>query len=245
MATGETPSEERAALVDGFRRGEFRALVNCNLFTTGMDVADIDCIVLLRPTQSKGLLIQQLGRGTRQTAGKEDCFILDLSGNLARHIPLDAIHDLHRSPERVKLDEVVALKKKKARQLAHETTASRLDPMAEDTPTLTLPVDAVYYEVALSRNPAQAGKRLLKVTYRLRSAVHKWVTSWVCHEYAGGARFHAAQWFQRRSRPMPNTAEQAYSEAKAGAYPTPQAVVVRQDGKYLRVILEQFAETEG
>ena len=85
---------------------------------------------------------------------------------------------------------------------------------------------------------------MIKVLYRLRSLTHKWCTQYVCNEYSGGARFHAAQWFARRKAPMPPTAQDAYQEAKRGRYPTPEALVVKQDGKWLRIVLEQFKESD-
>jgi hypothetical protein len=164
---------------------------------------------------------------------------LDYGGNIERFAPLSDVWDIHKSPQRVEKEEREA-QKKRTRQLTHDTEASRLDPMAEAVSSLTLPVDAVYYEVVPSRNPAQRGRSLLKVTYRLRSQLHKWVTTWVCHEYTGGARFHASQWFERRKAPIPPTAQEAYRHARAGRYPMPETLVVRQEGKYLRVVVEQF-----
>lgn len=73
LVTGKTPADERKAIIEGFRRGEFRSLVNCLVLTTGFDVQDIDCIVLLRPSKSKGLVVQMLGRGTRKAPNKVDC----------------------------------------------------------------------------------------------------------------------------------------------------------------------------
>lgn len=57
--------EQRDSYVEAFKRGEIQALVNNGCFTTGFDHPDIDLIGMLRPTQSPGLWIQMLGRGTR------------------------------------------------------------------------------------------------------------------------------------------------------------------------------------
>ncbi|RPA82034.1 P-loop containing nucleoside triphosphate hydrolase protein [Ascobolus immersus RN42] len=77
--TGKTPIAERTALVKAFKNGEFPVLVNCGLFTEGTDIPNIDCIVLARPTRSKALLIQMIGRGMRLHSDKSNCHVLDIA----------------------------------------------------------------------------------------------------------------------------------------------------------------------
>ena len=60
-------------------------LANCALLTEGFDEPSIDAIVMARPTLSKPLYIQMLGRGTRLYPGKTDCLILDVVGASTRH----------------------------------------------------------------------------------------------------------------------------------------------------------------
>jgi superfamily II DNA/RNA helicase len=48
--TAETPSDQREAIVNAFRRGDIRALTNINILTTGFDVPAVDLIAMLRPT---------------------------------------------------------------------------------------------------------------------------------------------------------------------------------------------------
>lgn len=91
LVTGDTPNEMRDAIVDRFRAGEIRALVNVMVLTTGFDVPDVDMLVFLRPTLSPGLFVQMAGRGTRIAEGKSDCLLLDFARNLDRHGPVDKI----------------------------------------------------------------------------------------------------------------------------------------------------------
>ena len=63
VITGETPTEERADAIARFRAGELRALVNCNVLTTGFDARNIDLIAFMRPTVSPGAV--DTGRRTR------------------------------------------------------------------------------------------------------------------------------------------------------------------------------------
>jgi superfamily II DNA or RNA helicase len=69
--------KERERFVSDFKRGDLDCLCNVNLFTEGFDCPEIDCVVLLRSTQSRPLWCQMIGRGLRSAAGKTDCLILD------------------------------------------------------------------------------------------------------------------------------------------------------------------------
>ncbi|KAG8667028.1 putative ATP-dependent helicase IRC3 [Fusarium poae] len=80
--TGETPTTERAQTLDSFRKGEFPVLVNCGVFTEGTDIPNIDCVILGRPTRSRNLLVQMIGRGMRLHPGKKNCHIIDLVSSL-------------------------------------------------------------------------------------------------------------------------------------------------------------------
>ena len=61
MVSGDTPKRERAELVEDYKAGKFKYLVNVGVFTTGFNVTDVDCIALMRPTFSPGLYLQMLG----------------------------------------------------------------------------------------------------------------------------------------------------------------------------------------
>jgi ATP-dependent helicase IRC3 len=82
FVTGDTPARERAERLDAFKRGEYPVLVNCGVFTEGTDIPNIDCIVLARPTRSRNLLIQMIGRGMRLHPGKTNCHIIDMVAGL-------------------------------------------------------------------------------------------------------------------------------------------------------------------
>ncbi|KAI2619958.1 P-loop containing nucleoside triphosphate hydrolase protein [Hypoxylon sp. NC1633] len=86
FVTGETPNLERSELLDAFRRYEFPVLVNCGVFTEGTDIPNIDCIVLARPTRSRNLLVQMIGRGMRLHPDKTNCHIIDMVSSLATGI---------------------------------------------------------------------------------------------------------------------------------------------------------------
>lgn len=86
FVTGDTPAKERAEILDAFKRFEFPVLVNCGVFTEGTDIPNIDCILMARPTRSRNLLIQMIGRGMRLYPGKKNCHIIDMVSSLATGI---------------------------------------------------------------------------------------------------------------------------------------------------------------
>lgn len=82
---GETAAAERDAALARFAAGRTLVLTNCELFCEGFDVPAIEAAILLRPTQSLGLFLQQVGRALRPSPGKAEALILDHAGNCERH----------------------------------------------------------------------------------------------------------------------------------------------------------------
>ena len=81
---GTTAPELRAQTMQEFREGKILILCNCELFGEGLDVPDCECTVLLRPTQSLTLFIQQSMRSMRYMPGKT-AIIIDHVGNCYLH----------------------------------------------------------------------------------------------------------------------------------------------------------------
>lgn len=74
---GATQDYLRSKAIQNYKTGGTRVLCNVNLFTEGFDAPETDCVVLLRPTQSRTMWCQMIGRGLRLAEGKTDCLILD------------------------------------------------------------------------------------------------------------------------------------------------------------------------
>ena len=70
-------SKNRKEITEKFKSGDIRIICNSMLYTEGFDCPEVDCIINLRPTQSKGLFTQMLGRGTRICDGKENVLYVD------------------------------------------------------------------------------------------------------------------------------------------------------------------------
>jgi len=82
---GDTPTDERQAIYRQVRTGSLQALVSCAVLTEGFDEPSIDCVMLARPTKSKVLLYQCIGRGLRLWPTKADCLVIDATGATQRH----------------------------------------------------------------------------------------------------------------------------------------------------------------
>jgi DNA repair protein RadD len=82
---GETSRDERKRLIAALGTGDLDVLSNCGLISEGIDVPAIGAAILLRPTQSLVLYLQQVGRALRPSPGKTRAIILDHAGNCLRH----------------------------------------------------------------------------------------------------------------------------------------------------------------
>lgn len=82
---GDQELEARRATLKKFSSGDLRVLVNSAVLLEGYDEPSIECVMVARPTLSKLLYTQMIGRGTRLYPGKSDCLILDFLGASGRH----------------------------------------------------------------------------------------------------------------------------------------------------------------
>lgn len=78
--TGTTPQHERRAAFEKLRSGKLACLFGVDVFNEGLDVPNVDTILLLRPTASPTIFLQQLGRGLRRSPDKAVTTVLDFVG---------------------------------------------------------------------------------------------------------------------------------------------------------------------
>jgi superfamily II DNA or RNA helicase len=78
---GTTPMDVRSELVEQLRYGELKVLCVVDVLNEGVDIPFVECLLFLRPTESKRIFFQQLGRGLRKSPGKENVIVLDFIGN--------------------------------------------------------------------------------------------------------------------------------------------------------------------
>lgn len=241
---GDTPKEERDAIIAAFKRGEIRALASMGVLTTGFNAPGVDLIALLRPTKSAGLYVQMVGRGTRLAPDKENCLVLDFAGNVRRHGPIDLVRPKRpgdggggEAPTKVcpECDSIMALSATECPDCGYVFPARevKIAPTAATLPVLSpkvqwLPVHGVSY----SRHDKRGGLPSLKVTY---SCGLKSYNEWVCVEHQGYARQKALEWWRKRAPgcPMPRTVDDAI--AQAGQLVRPNAISVRPSGRFLEI----------
>lgn len=82
---GKLSREIRRNIVSEFRNGGINVLTSCDIISEGFDLPAIEVAIMLRPTQSLALWIQQSGRALRVFPGKSEALILDHAGNTMRH----------------------------------------------------------------------------------------------------------------------------------------------------------------
>lgn len=84
-ASGYDVAGERARKKEAFEAGEYDVLCNSMLYTEGWDCPSVDCVTVLRPTKSRSLFAQMVGRGTRLAPGKDRLLLLDFLWMTDRH----------------------------------------------------------------------------------------------------------------------------------------------------------------
>lgn len=86
---GSTPKEERRKIIEDYRAGKIKIVTNAELFTEGLDLPNVDCVIMLRPTQSLSLYLQFAMRSMNPREGKT-ATIIDHVGNVERFgLPTD------------------------------------------------------------------------------------------------------------------------------------------------------------
>ncbi|MFO0906805.1 MAG: DEAD/DEAH box helicase [Isosphaeraceae bacterium] len=265
--TGETPTEERDAILRAFKAGELRAVTNANVLTTGFDAPNIDLIAMLRSTTSPGLFLQMAGRGLRLAPGKRDCLMLDYGGNLERHGCLDQIKPPRTANKRPSGDRHTptclicpdcrmanplgarecgecARSFERPERFRHDTRASEAAVMASES---TRPADDLgeWVEVDLvryERHEKEGGHPSMRVEYVCGVTTYK---EWVCLEHPPGyAKAKAISWWKRRySGPMiPDEIWKALYLSHLLRKPT--RVRVKMENKFWRVTGYDFKPIE-
>lgn len=250
---GDTPKEDRAQIIDEFKRGEVQALCSMGVLTTGFNAPNVDLIAMLRPTQSPGLYVQIVGRGMRLAEGKKDCMILDFARNIQRHGPVDAIRSsgkpfvereggsegalVKTCPE---CRSVMHLSARQCLDCGYEfpqeikivSTASVLPVLSTAAPTFWVDVDEVKYTFH-----TKIGKPTsMRVTYYCGLLKY---SEWVCFNHEGYPKQKAIAWWRKRTSNLPpNDVDEAinrHSELKE-----PMAIQIKRNGKYDEITQYRF-----
>jgi len=87
--SGATSAADRTEALRRLRTRQIKAIFAADLFNEGVDLADVDTILFLRPTESATVFLQQLGRGLRQAPGKAVLTVLDFVGHQRKEFRFD------------------------------------------------------------------------------------------------------------------------------------------------------------
>ncbi len=90
--SGRMSVQERKNSLEAFSRGQVRVLCACDLLNEGWDCPDIEVLMMARPTLSKVIYLQQLGRGTRKAPGKECLVVFDFVDNATQYNQSLSLH---------------------------------------------------------------------------------------------------------------------------------------------------------
>ena len=277
IVTGETPAGERAETIARFRgegvpadlfgtlKPPLKYLCNVSVLTTGFDAPNTDCVVMLRPTNSPGLLLQIVGRGLRLSpeTAKRNLLFLDYGANILRHGPLDMIRIQDKTPGH---GEAPAKKCPQCLALIHAAYAkcpdcgydfppperTNLTERASTAAVLSGEVSVAehqvkntLYEVHWKRQAEEGTPRTMRIDYEV--GLGRYQSEWVCPEHTGYARRKFEAWWRERAPagcPMPMNAEEAVGLARANVLTPVTAITVRSVAgeKFDRITGYQFGE---
>lgn len=279
IVTGHTPKLERAEILDRFRgitqknlfgeaKPELKYLVNVGVLTTGFDAPAIDCVAILRPTNSAGLYYQMTGRGFRLSpdTGKTDCLILDYGGNIMRHGPVDMIRitenpgrkgnggaPVRECPQcqsvfpagRTACPDCGYELPREERRLKHDSRACSDGILSGESSELEYPVKDVYYCTHTKRNADEDTPKTMRIDYMI--GFSDFQAEWVCPEHTGYARRKFEKWWRERTElDPPDTAAECVQLAQKGYLRQPVAITVRTTAgqRFPEIVKYTFAENE-
>ena len=248
---------EREECIANFKAGMVRALVNVGTLTTGFDFPRLDCLVILRMTQSTSLWVQILGRGMRVHANKRDCLVLDFAGNTAR---LGAVNEPvlpRKKGEKgeggtapVKLCPECNLYLHASAKICkgcgftfdaktNLLARASVDALVTRKKEIWLEVDGVMYTKQKSRGN---GKEMLVANYSCGSRNLK---EYICLEHDDHmSRMKAREWFVPRMRFGMEQPTKANEALKLAPYLIPPArVEIRKNGQYWNIERAAWGET--
>lgn len=261
---GDMPKKLRKEYIEAHKNYEIQSLVNNKVLTTGYNHKGIDLIADLNPTESEGLHVQKLGRGTRTIIGeyetvderlhaiaisdKPDCVLLDFAGNVARHGFLDQI----KGRDYKEKDGMGVPPMKDCPECNSIVYAGlRICKCGYKFPEPELKINSQSHDNAvMSSQQVVEEKEVTDVRYSLHAKPNKTpsmrvdymigdfekYSEWICVEHKGFAREKAEHWWKKR-HPMNLDAPTDAKNAVELAVnlKTPGKIWVIQDGKFWKI----------
>ena len=251
-------NKENDQILQDYRDGKFKYLINVNSLTTGFNYKPIDCIALLRSTLSPGLYCQMGGRGLRLHESKEDCLILDFGRNIERHGPIDKIQIKRKKDGTAEVGTMPMKECPGCQELLflavmecpecgyifpqkdkHDDKVSDKDIISTYKKPETLDVTSINF----SRHYGKPGKQdTLRVDYHVGLMRY---SEWVCIEHEGFAGNKAKQWLAKRTNQEINTIDEAVE--LSDNFRQVESIIVNFNEQYPKIIgflFEDQAEYE-
>lgn len=267
VVTGKTVSGDRSDLIEDFKLGRLKYLINCNVLTTGFNARGVDCVALMRPTVSPGLYYQMVGRGFRLSpeTKKQNCLILDYGGNIKRHGPVDSLIVPQGKSSSNKPSEPITktcteckseiyisagicpdcghvFPAKQPKSSAINSSAADDAILSDQVEAETYPVQEVLYSEHKKKGSGPDTPKTLRVDYIC--GLGKAYSEWICVEHDGYAGTKARKWWDARtSAVMPSSAARAAEIAKK-VLPQPVEIAVRPEGRFSRIEGYEFGDIE-
>ena len=239
---------DRRASVSKFKKGDYRAAVNVNVLTTGLDVPDIDLIATLRPTKSPVIHVQSMGRGLRIAPGKDHCLVLDFAGNTERLGPINYIQIKQKEKKKEKGEPITKkcpdcgciyhpsvkicyacghkfVFKEKLRAIAGVAEVVRAELVK------WIKVTEVTYDIYRKSNKPDS----LLVTYNCGLSKFK---EWVCFGHEGYAKYKADAWVRFRMKHWPDDLADLLEHSHLLKKPT--EIRVNTSDKFARIVDSRF-----
>ena len=254
----QASSDPREASLEGLSDGSVSAVCSVDVFNEGVDVPAVDRVVMLRPTESPVVFLQQLGRGLRKAEGKERLTVIDFVGN--HRVFLDRVRRLlslaggERSPSlRELLEGSGALELPHGCSIDVELEAKEL--LRQLVPRGRSEVERVYRELRLLRGVRPTAGELSRLGYAPRSLLSGGHASWFAFVGSEGDLDAVEQsvlatsgaWLREvettaMTRSFKMVVLQALLEADALTTGLPLAVLARRCWAVIRRSAELFAD---
>ena len=97
--SGRMGEQQKQQILEAYRSGEIQVLCACDILNEGWDSPETEVLLMARPTLSKVVYVQQLGRGTRKAPGKDCLLVFDFIDNTSRYAQAMSAHRLFKKPQ--------------------------------------------------------------------------------------------------------------------------------------------------
>lgn len=247
MVIGSTPTSERNKIINNFKNGDLRCVVNVGVMTTGFNNPAIDLMAFMRPTRSRVLYVQMGGRGMRTSPGKTDCCLLDFGGVISELGPIDLVDAVKAGSGRdgeapIKMcpeGHVCFASASVCHDCGYEFPEKELAVHhgASTAPVMSNQVEPEWHDVisVVYRQACKEGKTpYMAVIYNTLDGMFR---DFVCYKHTGFAREKAVKWHRARTdADIP----QDIPDALKIKFKEPKRILTRKVGKYAEVIGYDF-----